>query len=224
MKKSYFIVQNLTNTTIILPDLRGAEIAPNKKLDLEKVARRIDIERSLDLVKAIKASLLRIVKRSSWPQKINPADKIRIERPYTKDELSEAIQKATEIAMKRAIEKGQTLDVTKLHETIQRQVAHSIDGQFDDRLDHLLKQKQAKPDDKFDAVLEAIKALKESLPAGGVAAESRGPEVDIEELAKIAQKGVEKISSKISQPKDQPKKSKRIKLDTQASDLAKELE
>ena len=225
MKKTCFIVENLTNTTIILPDLRATEIGPLKSLDLEKVARRIDIDRSLDLVRAIKAKLLKVIKR------IKPPEKIKIEKPLTRDELSTVIEKATREAMERSQETGQTLDVTKLQESIKRQVEHSINsqlgGKLEGKIDTLLKQKEAPAtqDERFDVLLDAIKSLKESIPRGtGSGIEQIGPEVDIAELAKITQKGVESISSEISQKKDIPKKSKRIKLDTQAHDLAQELD
>jgi predicted DNA-binding protein (UPF0251 family) len=75
MKRTCFLVKNLTKTTIILPDLR-VEIGPLKEMDLEKAARRIDIDRSIDLFNAIKAKLLKVIKKTI-------AEKVIISKPLT---------------------------------------------------------------------------------------------------------------------------------------------
>ena len=48
-----FIVKNVSGRNVVLSDL-NVELEPDSQLDLEKVSRKTDIERSFDLVQAIK--------------------------------------------------------------------------------------------------------------------------------------------------------------------------
>jgi len=195
-----YIVENISGKTLQLSDLR-AEIRPGTTLDLEKVARRIDIERSIDLLTAIRQKLLKLV-RNFKPQKI------KIEKQLSEAEL----KKLVEISMAQAIQKSKedsTLDVNKIHDSIKRQISHSINEQLDGKLDALLKAVQSIP--------------QQTLVNGSITQANIGPEIDIAKLAEITQKGVENISADITQ-RETEKKAKKIKLNTQATDLAKELE
>jgi len=201
MERSCYIVENISGRTIQISDLR-AEIRPNKTLDLEKVARRIDIERSLDLLTALKQKLLKLVRN------LKP-EKIKIEKPLSEAELKKLVEIAMANAMQKSKETDTPLDMSRIQDSIKRQISHSINEQLDGKLDALLKAVQSIP--------------QQTLISGSLVQANIGPEVDIAKLAEITQKGVESISADITQ-KDNEKKAKKIKLNTQASDLARELE
>jgi len=223
MSSLCFIVKNVSGRNVVLSDL-NVELEPDAQLDLEKVVRKIDIGRSFDLMAALKKGLLKIIKRTK-PQKV------KVEKPLTSDEISFLIDKATREATEKAITSGQSLDITKLHESIQRQIASSInkelDGSLKDKIDSALQNNQIPQpsDDKIDALFKAINELKNSFSQGGDTTANSGsiPSVNIDDLARIAQKGIGSITEEMQQEQSS-KKPKKIKLSTQANDLAKELD
>ena len=216
MNKSYYIIENISGTTVIIPDL-GVELKPAMILDLEKVARRIDIERSLDLIKAFAAKLIKIVKKSI-PQK-----RVKLEKPLSESELHSLLEKAMAKAVENARNTNQPLDMTKLQETIQRQIAKITTqlSTIEQKQTPLAVSADTNVDDKLDALMAAIQNIKLQQQGGQVSQEDIS-EIDLEKLAELAQKGVSAISSEISGP--EMKTTKKIKLNTNVHDLAKEIE
>lgn len=199
MEKSCYIVENTSSKTIQLSDLR-AEIGPNKVVDLEKIARRIDIERSIDLGTALRQKRLRIVK-SVHPQKI------KVEKQLSEKELKTLMEQAMKTAMQES-KPGEVLDIGKIQDSIKRQISTSISEQLNNAMEPLLKAIQAIPS-----------------TGGSVGSTSEiSPNIDISKLAEITQKGVSSIGSEITESKDSEKKAKKIKLNTQITDLANQLE
>ena len=201
-------MENVSNRTVILPDIR-AEIGPGKQFDFAKIARIIDIERSRDLFTAIKAKLLKFVKKS--------VNKIKVEKPPSEDVFKRLMEEAVAEAIKKSSESKQVIDMTKIKETVERQIAAS-----------LKKQQQAPDNDKISEKLDnLIQMMSKSGGSTGMAGSAGDadkvaePQVSLEDLASITQKGVQNVASEIKSSGDN--KPKKIKLDTRAIDLAKEL-
>lgn len=199
---SEYIVENISKKTVTLTDLR-VEIRPQASIDLEKVAHRSDIERSLDLKKAFKLKLLHFVRRT---------EKVKVEKPPSEAQMKQMMQEAMNKAMETQKQKDEPFDVNKMAETIKRQVSSVIGDKIDGKLNELI---------------ESVKNVTQTVYVTGNADNKDGiiqPQVDIATLAEITQKGVEAIASEIKQQDEPEKKAKKVKLNTLAIDLAKELE
>ena len=97
-----YIVHNVTKKTIILSDIR-AEIRPSMTLDLERFAHRESIERSHDLIQAIKGGKLKLVShgmiksfvinnpRNQVTEKIT--ERVIEKQSFSQEQLEEVVRK-----------------------------------------------------------------------------------------------------------------------------------
>lgn len=83
-----FLVHNMTGTVVILPDLR-VEIGRHKVFDLEKVAHRDLIERSLHLQIALRDKKLRLLKHSV----VRTDKKVKQQNNLSESKIEEIIRK-----------------------------------------------------------------------------------------------------------------------------------
>ena len=199
---SFYIIRNTSGRTVLLEDLR-VEIKPNALIDLEKVARRIDIENSIDLARAFSLKLLKVVKRTKPVR-----EKVKVKKQFSEEQLRSMVEAATLKAMKKAKEKKESLDVSKLQDSIKRQISSSLGEKVDEKMDMLLK------------AIQNIPAIAATSAGPG---QEIGPEVDISKLAEAAQKGVDTIEFS-EQEKEPLQKVKKVKLNTNAINLAQELD
>jgi len=200
-----YIVKNVSKNVITLSDLH-VEIRPNEEIDLEKTASRIAVEHSVDLKHAFRIKVLKIVKH------IRPEKRIKVERLPSEKEMLVLIEKATAEFLRRSAEgkEKKPFDVSKFKGLIENQISNSIQAQFDG---------------KFDMLLKAIQSLpKDSIAATVKKGSGDSPEVDIRELARITQKEINSLSDEMKKEEEPKIKAKKIKLDTKAINLAKELD
>jgi hypothetical protein len=200
MERSCYIVENISGKTIYLSDLR-AEIKPNSTLDLEKVARRIDIERSIDLNTALRQKRLKITRGTHKP-------KIKIEKQLSEKELKLLIEQTMKTAITESKKHGEVLDISKIQDSIKKQISASINEQIGSAMEPILK---------------AIQSIPNTGNNSGSSNEI-SPTIDISKIVEITQKGVSNIGSEITESQESDRKTKKIKLNTQAIDMAKELE
>jgi len=201
MSRSCYIVKNVSSNLVTLSDLR-VEIAPGATLDLEKVTKKVEIERSMDLIHALKKAILKIVK-------IKKPDKVQIPKQLSKDEMQALLDQALKKAMEKSVRTG-NLDITSLQKTIEREVSSNVNKQVEGKLDDLLN---------------AVKSLQNSGTISGSKNETTiSPDIDLEKLAAIAQKGAEQIAAEIENSQSSQKKAQKIKIPTSATNLANELD
>ena len=149
--------------------------------------------------------------------------KVKIEKPIDTTELEKMMHSALSKYIKELQRKPhpekQVIDMTKIGESIKQQINQSlsdklIQEQFGGKINSQI-------DDKLNALMIAIKDIQ--LKGGSMEDIKKiVPNVDLAELAKITQQGVEFITEGIQD--SQSKKIKKIKLETNAADLARELE
>lgn len=213
-----YIVRNLTNKTIILSDLK-AEIGPYKIMDLERIAARVDVERSKDLEGALGAKQLQFVKQT--------VVRIPTERSIPKPPRLPKVEQNAAPAF----------DESKLVNLIKSAVQQPV---FDEaRMKDLIREviNENKQLDIEEAVSKAVASgvtplvdrLRDQINAGPVpvstseSVKNDDSGINTEQLAELQQRAIENMLQEI-QP-DTIKKGKKIKIINQrdVGDLANEL-
>lgn len=191
-----FVVHNLTNTTIRLPDLH-LEIGPRRIMDLDEVATRDAIDRSQDLKIALRSKKLALSRHSvihteAAPVPSQPAP--APEKSFDEQQLVKLVKNAVAEELQ-----GHQKKDPDLTETVRNAVASSVGG-------------------LLSSIRDQINSVNAAPPG-----EINQPVVAPEKLAEISQETVKKISEGIET--GGPTKSKKINIINKrdVSDLADEL-
>lgn len=175
-----YIIQNLTNKTIMIPDIR-VEIGPRKIMDLEKVIERSSIDKSVDLKNAISSRHLALTRFStiSAPISVRKESKIVEKSPEPQNNLSE--EKLNSIIRKAISDEIKQRQDTNISDTVKNAI-HSSVGEL------------------MSSIRSQINTVNVPQVENSISAEK---------LAEISQKNVEKISQNIesSDQKIKPKVS-----------------
>lgn len=179
-----YIVRNLGHNTIVISDLR-AEIGPFKVIDLEKIARREDIDRSHNLQECLHSKKLQLVKSSVVPVKTTTETVERVvERvviqDHTNEQLIKNIRQVIAEELPKHTKKGEHTTTTVTPDM--SEINHKLEQMMSD-------------------LREQISSF---VPAGQ---ESTQPSISPEKIAEISEKPINKITQDF-QTSTPPKQNK----------------
>lgn len=190
-----FRVYNTTKNILVLSDLR-VEIEGNKTLDLDKVAKVRDIQRSKDLQHAIHSRRLKVLQQDHIAKKTESPVTV-IETTVMNDSLSE-----DQIAnvVRRVLNENQPI----------KQESPDLSDAFEKGMSKLIEQ-----------VTGQISILAKNNNSGQPVVEESIIKGDV--LANLSQKALEKVTSEIESSNSKNTKTVILKSDKNLRDLADEL-
>ena len=197
-----YIVRNITNRTIVLADLR-VEIGPHKLLDLEKAALRDRIINSFDLRQALNSQQLMLVKHSVIYGPKSPSKKPN----FDKDQLVTAIREVM-LEINANKEQPQTAETPQ-----------PTDSQISS--EDISKMVKSDLSNFMDELRDQINSINVNPNSPSDTSTSLGPTINPEQLAKLQEKHITKVSQNIEAS---VKSGRKIKLkNDKIDDLASEL-
>jgi len=192
-----YIVNNPTESTVILPDLK-VEIGKNKIIDLEQMIDRESIEKSCHLKQAIKLKKLRLVRFTS----------VKLEAPVQPPPV-QIVEKTVTVEKERALDEDKIVSLVK-------KIVDEQKSDIDTKLGNLV------PDisnilSKFQDKIESISPTKRNDDFVDT-----GIKVDQEKLAAAQQQSLDKMTNQIETNDSKHKKIKIINKKN-LNDLADEI-